>query len=1137
MRKNKMLKAVTGMALASILVVGTIPAAMDGIIGKPVVAVAAPQEQEAAVNPLTTIWKTADIGAHTTTGSYSYDEAAKVITVNGAGSCFGKDTKADDLFYAYFNVKEKSKVTVTAKVNTDSSKTSGMIGVMAKNDLEADSIAAAAYVDYGKGNIRLGRHGGAVNIASVADVEAFYVRLEVSEDAVYYTFAKDAEFTDIIKARSGMELAGLNATTVGFFATEGLTATFSDVNIVNEYSTDDGTVKKQVFDSNMGEIMPTASSSADYSGVYDPTFSFASTVDGNEIRMVSTRGGSPKAEIRSDKSANYWLFPALEGNYKVSADVTINSINSGTDKQGVAAGQFNASAGEKMQMDIVQANKNQVTQHNFTTSSNTVNGGDPKSAAGSVTAGNTYTLSYEKTDKGSIMITKSAAGEVLADNTAAPFDLTQAAASLQNGTKVSYGLAVAGADVTVANLTLVNSDGVVIYDMNDYYIAVGIAPKIVNAAALVADDRESINLTWDVSEEGSGNIKYSVYSSKNGGEYVKAGDSKVNSFSYAAMDSDGVYSFKIVPYGGETAGTPVETAGVNYQTPLAQAELSVTGTSGRIDVSWTAVEGAASYDLYKALGSDGKAEVVATTKETSYTDSAVTAEEPYYYYVVAKSDNNTSNPSETMQVLASDGHTGEYVYEKEATKITVIDKTNDTVFDDKASITMQADEAGTAKMLVNGKEVSSKAVTKDKAFTFIIELAKGRNDVELLFTDADKNTTRKVFNFVSNPKIDIVVDAAFTGEDGAEMAGYPTYKTVEAAVNSVAADNAEAKVIFIKNGEYNERVTVEAPMVSILGEDAENTHIFFSAAVADGTADSMWNRNAMYVDSTADGFTAENLTVENSYNYTNGSDQQADALCIVADKTACVNIRLIGYQDTLLTDSRVKDSTGNYEVTRQYFEKCYITGNVDFIYGAGTSVFEDCDIVARYTSYKPDGCFTAGRTYAATKYGFVFDNCRFLAEDGIADGAYRMARPWGADASATFINCYLTSAIQATGYGDMSGNSYKNARFAEYGSYGPGYMLNNDRPLLTSAQAKMSEAEAVMGDYDYAGVVSGLYKAAEVTAPEQPADSEQPKVEAETPATDVATGDSSAALLYALFALMAVLAIAGIIYEDKKRRA
>ena len=63
----------------------------------------------------------------------------------------------------------------------------------------------------------------------------------------------------------------------------------------------------------------------------------------------------------------------------------------------------------------------------------------------------------------------------------------------------------------------------------------------------------------------------------------------------------------------------------------------------------------------------------------------------------------------------------------------------------------------------------------------------------------------------------------------------------------------------------------------------------------------------------------QNLTIENSYNYTNGSDEQADALAIVADEVICVNLKLLGYQDTLLVDSRVKDESGNYEQTKQYF--------------------------------------------------------------------------------------------------------------------------------------------------------------------------------------------------------------------------
>lgn len=38
------------------------------------------------------------------------------------------------------------------------------------------------------------------------------------------------------------------------------------------------------------------------------------------------------------------------------------------------------------------------------------------------------------------------------------------------------------------------------------------------------------------------------------------------------MDGDGKYQFKIVPYGGATMGTAVETEITDYQAPLAQAD-------------------------------------------------------------------------------------------------------------------------------------------------------------------------------------------------------------------------------------------------------------------------------------------------------------------------------------------------------------------------------------------------------------------------------------------------------------------------------------------------------------------------------------------------------------------------------------
>ncbi|MBO5458618.1 MAG: hypothetical protein J5981_00010 [Lachnospira sp.] len=213
----------------------------------------------------------------------------------------------------------------------------------------------------------------------------------------------------------------------------------------------------------------------------------------------------------------------------------------------------------------------------------------------------------------------------------------------------------------------------------------------------------------------------------------------------------------------------------------------------------------------------------------------------------------------------------------------------------------------------------------------------------------------------------------------------------------------------------------------------------------------MLDRNVVFVDYTAENFMLENIHIENTYAYTNGNDQQADALAIVADNVTVINTELFGFQDTLLMDA-VPDGKA---VTRQYFKKCYITGNVDFIYGSGTAVFDDCDIVARYTPYKEEGCFTAARTYENVPFGLIFNKCRFYEEAGIAPGAYRLARPWGASANTVFLDCYMSSVVADAGYGDMSGNSFKNARFAEYNTYGAGFKVNNDRPLLSKEQAEI----------------------------------------------------------------------------------
>ena len=1085
----KKAKKITSLVLAFVMVLGLVEGITLGAF-----AVDAKAEE---ANPLTTIWKTANIGCEAG-GSYQYDAEAKKITVTGAGTAFNKDGGADSYYYAYFDVNEGKNV-IVAKMNPISGAVSGMSGIIVRNGVDADSVAAGAYWDYNKGQLRMAHRNGASNKLNITEVSTdVYVKLEFSKNAVYYTVASDPSFAEdkILVARSGMGATGLEAVNIGFFATAGNVAEYSDVQIKSEYKDDLGnTVKKIVFDSNTGELIPTFSSSKDYSGNWSDRIGFNSSVEGNILKLEGTYDGTiagSKGSIREDKSTTYLLFPETDEDMTISATIKILGIDGQTDKHGFGIGQFVAKNGTTTTMSVLQLTKNNNTQHNFTKESGGTNGGNPKSDT--VSIGSSYTLSYQKAGSKVTMLTKDASGAVISLTTD-PIDFTDLATydisqKLLSGKKVQYGVAVCVPHIEMTDLTLTNSEGYIVYDQNDYYKVKGVAP-VVNeiTKAEVNEDRSKIELEWSFTE-GAGSQSYIIMVSKNGGEYTGAGKATVNSFSYTP-DGDGTYKFKVYGKAGDSVSLDQakESTEVVYVKPLPKPVITVDSKdkSVVIDLGATLPEGANRLDLWRSTTKNGQYECIKSFEAGgSYTDEGLTNEQPYYYYAVAVNfdgtkDINTSNPSEIMQALPNAGHAGAYVYGTEAAKFTVVDKSNDTVEENKAFIKAKTDKAGTAKLVVAGEVVDTKSVAADEEFTFdITGLEEGRNDVELLLTDEAGKTSRKVFNFVYLTHYDILVDSAYAGEDG--QGTVPTYKTVKAAIDSVAADNTKTKVIYIKNGDYNERIEITKPFVSLLGEDSVKTRIYKSVAVSDKTATGMWDRNVVYVTPEAENFSAENLTIENSFAYNNGSDQQADALAIAADKAVVVNVRLISYQDTLLVATKNKVD-GKYVTTRQLFSKCFITGNVDFVYGDSTAYFEDCDFVGRYTSYKKDGCYMAARTYSEIEYGYVFNNCRFLYEDGIEEGQYRLARPWGKDASNIFINCFMDKALAETAYGDMSGNLYKNARFAEFNTYGPLFKINNDRPLLSAEEAKQYSLTNIMGDFDARAFASDVSKAYAYVAP------------------------------------------------------
>jgi len=503
---------------------------------------------------------------------------------------------------------------------------------------------------------------------------------------------------------------------------------------------------------------------------------------------------------------------------------------------------------------------------------------------------------------------------------------------------------------------------------------------------------------------------------------------------------------------------------LNVIAAMPTPEVSISSTATTVRLSWNVVNGAVKYEVYRYSFDEGaeNASVVATVTTTSYTDTAVTAEMPYYYSVKAYSEDNCSNPSEYVWAVPSAGHTSDYVYEDKATEIIITKKSYDTVFNGEAVIDGVIMGDGTLKVLVNGAVAKEQKVSERDKFSFTLALEEGRNDVELLFVDYNGKITRKTYNFVYLTNYDIVVDAAYTGEAGVAVNGIPTYKTVQAAVDSVSDSNNEQVVILVMAGSYNERLVVNKPYVSIIGEDREATLIHCYPADLLGSdyeaGGDMTKRCATYVMSGATGFSAENISFANDYVFATAdgkSNKSADAFRCDADNATFVNVKFVGVQDTLYMHSG-----------HQYYYKCRIEGLVDFIYSGdeARSFFNDCKIVFVYESSKKSGYVTAPRTAADAPYGITFYNCVITSEDGCTGNGYLLARPWGADAYATWINCYMGDVLYAElPYNNMSGNLYEDARFYEYGNYGPGYAINSVRKQISPAKAAEMVTDSYLG--------------------------------------------------------------------------
>ena len=281
-------------------------------------------------------------------------------------------------------------------------------------------------------------------------------------------------------------------------------------------------------------------------------------------------------------------------------------------------------------------------------------------------------------------------------------------------------------------------------------------------------------------------------------------------------------------------------------------------------------------------------------------------------------------------------------------------------------------------------------------------------------------------------------DTIFVARDGTGE-----FRTIDEAIEVCRAFMDYHKVIFVKNGTYKEKLIIPQWLqnIEICGESKEKTIITYddhANVKRPETGKPMGTFRTYTLKIEGNAITLKNLTIENN----SARLGQAVALHTEGDRLLFINCRFIGHQDTIYT---------GVAGTRLYFKGCYICGTTDFIFGPSIAWFEDCTIESLVNSY-----VTAASTPKDQAYGYVFNNCRLIAKEGV-DQVY-LGRPWRDYGYTLFMNCELGGHIRPEGWHHWEKQREQTARYLEYNNRGEG-AKTKDRVVWSHQLTKKEAAQ------------------------------------------------------------------------------
>ncbi len=229
---------------------------------------------------------------------------------------------------------------------------------------------------------------------------------------------------------------------------------------------------------------------------------------------------------------------------------------------------------------------------------------------------------------------------------------------------------------------------------------------------------------------------------------------------------------------------------------------------------------------------------------------------------------------------------------------------------------------------------------------------------------------------------------------------------------------AAGTLVELVPGEYRQKLLLTTPGLTLRGAGADRTRLCWDdyAQKLDEQGREYNTFRTWTVAVCADHVRMEDLSIVNDALRPEDKGQEV-ALTVYGDDFTMERCTLTSTQDTLFLGPLPRDLIQRYDgflpdplrrdtTCRQTFRNCRIKGTVDFIFGCGQALFEDCEIRSLVEA-RGHGYIAAPAHALEQAEGFLFKRCRLTAQPGVAPGSVYLARPWRDYGLCEFLDCAI----------------------------------------------------------------------------------------------------------------------------------